>query len=455
MSMAVAAVLAVAVSTAARQSPSGDASWSAAAPSGYTLIPSTAPSTLRALDAAGDLAALTALGPSTPVQLDAAAYDELKALEIRLASPGKECVSGPLRDLELSPGRTARGAEGVCGPGGRAYAVAVSSVGGRMFLASSEGRSAAAAEFLAGAAAVEVGAFFPILAKEPFAPLAPLPPRAHRTQYRILLFVLFAGFVAFIFVLRALPGLLARFFPDPVEPPGAPGSDYPVVARRVYGRLVFLFETEFETGARFTAVSDRKPSVMISWGSTLLAAYLVQSAAGADSLLRGQTLFASLLLLVAGNLYLRRSPRKLSLLDANAHPIVEVVENELSLADPAGVILLEGEPTPYSLRRRLADGVRHWEVLDQTGAAALAFVEDSARKARARRAFGHLWGALRTEYTLTAGGRVVGGLKRTWSVWNAFRLDMVPVPGLDTRFVAAAILFIERVDPDRWHPWFA
>ena len=322
-----------------------------------------------------------------------------------------------------------------------------------MFLVSAAGRASPAADLSASIAILKLEPLFQVLSREPLPPLSPLPPRAHQTQYRVLVLAAFAMFAAFVFLLRALPGLFARFFPRTAEPATSPGGDFPIFARRLYGRLSFRFEIEFETGARFLAVSDRKPSVMISWGSTLLTAFALQTAAGADSILRNQTLFASLLLLVAGNIYLRSTPRKLSLLDVNDHPVITVVESELSLSDPRGDVFMDGEATPFSLRRRRAEGRRHWELLDTAGTAVLTFIEDSPSKARTRRVFGHLWGALRTEYELTSAGRVVGGLKRNWSGWNALRLDMVPLAGLDPRIVAAAAIFIERVDPDRWHPW--
>ncbi len=453
MTTALAAALAVTLSTAARFSPPGDASWSAALPGGYALSAATEPASLRLADSGGNTLRLTALGPTSPLLLDAAAYDELKVLETRLSAPGRDCASTPLHDVDLGHGRAARSAEGACGAGGVAYAVVASSVDGRMFLASAEGRAAPAAELMGSVAIVQLEPLFRVFTREPLPPLSPLPPRAHRTQYRALMLGGFAAFMAFVFFLRALPGLFARFFPPAEEPAASPGGAFPIFARRLYGRLPFRFEVEFETGDRFIAVSDRKPSVMISWGSTFLTAYALQTAADADSVLRGQTLFASVLLLAAGNIYLRITPRKLNLLDSNDHPVITIVEPELSLSEPRGEIFLDGEATPFSLRRRRAEGRRLWELLDAAGTAVLTFVEDSPSKAKTRRVFGHLWGALRTEYALTSGGRVVGGLKRTWSVWNALRLDMVPIAGLDPRIVAAAAMFIERVDPDRWHPW--
>lgn len=89
------------------------------------------------------------------------------------------------------------------------------------------------------------------------------------------------------------------------------------------------------------------------------------------------------------------------------------------------------------------------------GRVVLQLIEKVSLRSWVRPFVGHFWGFLRAEYALVRDGREVGALRRPRAVGNKLVLEMSAEQGLDHRVVLAAVLFIERVDPDRWHPWFA
>ncbi len=156
----------------------------------------------------------------------------------------------------------------------------------------------------------------------------------------------------------------------------------------------------------------------------------------------------------------------------------------------------------------------HFQILDREDKSLLEIEEEGRLKVVVRKIFGHMWGLLRTNYVLSLDGREVGRLRRERSLLNKFdghlnlpegtlfrapdqiRAQAAPSPRVcpachatadmdagfcdqcanplpaalsseisprgaaersvlgDRHLLMATLTYIDRVFPDRWHPWY-
>ncbi len=307
------------------------------------------------------------------------------------------------------------------------------------------------ASFAAGGAQPEPGA------------LPPVPKRSVGSS--LLLFLIVIALSAAALGYRALAGR-AQEVPE-VKP--VTGSPFPFRVERRYLSFPIVFDVKDAAGQQYSAVSYRVPALLLGTGVVLyfLITVLIQGMlfAGEDPRLlpTAEVMLIVNLLHLAGimvlvgfvlGLFFRK---KLKIYDSSGNLILDVCQKRLSFAslyflirDPAGNGLGKMKRVGFVFIRR------RWQLLDAGDKVLLDIREDSVAKAIARKLLGHLWGLLRTNYIISRENSETGEIKRDWSIWNRYTLKLAPVPqgpAPDPRLVMATALFIDIVDPDRWHPW--
>lgn len=246
-----------------------------------------------------------------------------------------------------------------------------------------------------------------------------------------------------------------------------PGSLFPFRVERRYFSFPIIFDIKDAAGQQYKAVSPRVPALLLGTGvvAYFLTNALVQLLAFAGVSVENIPSIA--LLAVVGILSLAKLliflgvilgmffRTKLKVYDASGNLVLDVCQKRLTFAslffiirDPAGNELGKMKRAGFVFIRR------HWQLLGAEDKVLLDIREDSVARAFARRLLGHLWGLLRTSYILSDDNGEIGELKRDWSIWNRYTLDVQGLNALpDPRLVMATSLFVDIIDPDRWHPW--
>ena len=292
---------------------------------------------------------------------------------------------------------------------------------------------------------------------------AELPALPQRNVGGSLLLVLIAvGLSAAALGYRAV----AKKDQETVETPPVPGSLFPLHIEKRYLSFNTVFDIKDAAGQEYKAVSPRVPTLMLGTGLVLyfLLKATVQGMvfSGVDletipmAVLRPISSLLSLsnLLIMVGAVLFVFFRKKMKLYDASGKLLLDVCQKRFSfgslyfmIRDAAGVEGARLKRVGFVLIRR------RWQLLDLEGNVLLDIQEDSAGRAIARKFFGHLWGLLRTNYVVSAGDAEIGAIKREWSVWNRYNLNMSPLTKVNPELALAAALFVDIADPDRWHPW--
>ncbi|MEI7481642.1 MAG: hypothetical protein WCK75_04750 [Elusimicrobiota bacterium] len=248
--------------------------------------------------------------------------------------------------------------------------------------------------------------------------------------------------------------------------PTAAGSLYPFHVERRYLSFPITFDIQNAAGQHYRAVSHRVPSLLLGTGlcGYFLMKVLVQAIvfSGVDP----QTIPAAVqrpilslisltnILILSGLALMMFFRKKLKIYDSSGGLVLNICQKRVSflslfffIRDSAGTELGTLKRVGLVLFRR------RWQLLDTEGRVLLEMCEDSFARAIARKLLGHLWGLLRTNYIISDATSAVGSLRREWSIWNRFDLSLVQAGNLDPRLVLATALFLDVVDPDRWHPW--
>lgn len=259
---------------------------------------------------------------------------------------------------------------------------------------------------------------------------------------------------------------LAKKDQEMAEAPPVPGSLFPLHIEKRYLAFNTVFDIKDAAGQEYRAVSPRIPTLLLGTGLIL---YFLLKASVQGILFFGvdlQTLplavlqpissllsLSNLLIMVGAVLFLFFR-KKMKLYDASGKLLLDVCQKVFSfgsqyfmIRDAAGVEGARLKRVGFVLIRR------RWQLLDLEGNVLLDIQEDSAARAIARKFFGHLWGLLRTNYVVSAGGAEIGAIKREWSIWNRYNLGLAPDTKLNPELALAAALFVDIADPDRWHPW--
>lgn len=454
MNATVSIAVSILVSTGPARLSSGDGALEISIPPGYSPRQSVPAGSgdFELSDSSGNSLSLRRQPPEADrLSLEAAAYDRVKELELQLAA-GQECAAGPLRDFPLRRGGAVRGLEGRCGAGPqtREYGVLISTGMGLPLLGSVSGPLAPLLEILEGARASLVPSELSPPGPPAKGPLAPLPPRPFHGKFALVLLAVLAAVQGAALAARALG--LSRKAPPP---PTAPASTlFPVRIERIHLQSQVVFKAAGANGEEWSAVSDRKASAVIACGMWLLLLAALQASFQADRGAIFETLVLSALTLGMGAFVQKSNPRALTLVDGDGNALFQVVEDGYSPLDPRATAIDKEGWQLFRLRRRRAGRLRRWQVLDGIQETVLLEVEEkTSYKTWLRPWTGHLWGLLRADYRLLAEGREVGSLDHEPTMGNRARLSADTLGALDPRHLLAAILFIERVDPDRWHPW--
>lgn len=294
---------------------------------------------------------------------------------------------------------------------------------------------------------------------------ADLPPLPKRNVGGALSMVLIAGLLS-----AAALGYRA-FAAKAPEAPGTkplPGAAFPYRVEKRYLSFPLTFDIQDASGQQYKAVSHRVPALMLSSGlvTYFLLKALVQllvftgtdlNSVPESALLAIVRLLSLANLLIFGGIVLGLFFRKkLKLYDPSGSLLLDVREKRMTFASQYFIIRdAAGNELGKMKRVGLVLLRRRWQLLGAEDKVLLDIREDSAAKAFARKLLGHLWGVLRTSYILSdENGAEIGELKRDWSIWNRYTLDVQGLNSLpDPRLVMATSLFVDIVDPDRWYPW--
>jgi len=307
----------------------------------------------------------------------------------------------------------------------------------------------AAAAFAAGGARPESG------------DLPPLPKRNVGGALSLVLIAIVLSAAALGY--RAFAGKA----PAAPEVQSAAGSVFPFRVERRYFSFPIVFDVRDASGQQYRAVSYRVPALMLGTGVVVyfLLKALVQLLvfAGVDLnnlpeialLMILRLLSLANIMMLAGIVLTMFFRKKLKIYDSSGNLILYVCQKRLSFAslyflirDPAGNELGKMKRVGFVFIRR------RWQLLGAEDKVLLDIREDSTAKAFARRLLGHLWGLLRTNYIISDENSVIGEIKRDWSIWNRYTLDVQGLSSVqDPRLVLATSLFVDIIDPDRWHPW--
>ncbi|OGR75958.1 MAG: hypothetical protein A2X32_10205 [Elusimicrobia bacterium GWC2_64_44] len=259
---------------------------------------------------------------------------------------------------------------------------------------------------------------------------------------------------------------LAKREQEAAEELPAAGSVFPFHIEKRYLSFNTVFDIRDSAGKEYRAVSPRVPTLLLGAGLFLyfLLKALVQGMLYAGVNLDtvpmavlgpiSALLSLSNLLITVGAVLFLFFRKKMKLYDPDGNLLLDVCQKRVSFGsqyfmvrDAAGVEGARLKRVGFVLIRR------RWQLLDLQGNVLLDIREDSSGKAIARKFLGHLWGLLRTNYVVSAGEAEIGGIRREWSVWNRYNLRMTPPAGLNPELALTAALFVDIVDPDRWHPW--
>lgn len=306
------------------------------------------------------------------------------------------------------------------------------------------------ASFAAGAAA----------GREP-ADLPPLPKRNVGGSLSLVMIAIVLSAVSLGY--RALAGKT----PEGPEAKPAPGSLFPFRVEKRYLSFPLVFDIKDAAGQQYKGVSYRVPALLLSSGLVIyfllkaLVQFMVFTGVDQNNVptaalmaivsLISLASFMIFLGIVLG-LFFRT---KLKVYDSSGNLVLDVCQKRFTFAslyffirDPAGNELGKMKRVGFVFIRR------RWQLLGPGDKVLLDIREDSLAKAFARRLLGHLWGLLRTNYILSDDNGEIGGLKRDWSIWNRYTLDVQGLNSLpDPRLVMATSLFVDIIDPDRWYPW--
>ncbi|MEI7529291.1 MAG: hypothetical protein WCK76_10140 [Elusimicrobiota bacterium] len=306
------------------------------------------------------------------------------------------------------------------------------------------------------------GAAFAAGGARPESPdLPPLPKRD--VGGALWLFLIAAALSAAALGYRAL----ARKAPEVPEANPVPGSLFPFRVERRYFSFPIIFDVKDAAGQQYKAVSYRVPALVLGTGVVLyfllkaLVQLLVFTGVDIKSVPESAVMAIVGLLslaniLIFGGVVLSvLFPQKLKVYDPSGGLIFDVRRKRLNfgslyflIRDAAGNGLGKMRRVGFVFIRR------RWQLLDAEDKVLLDIQEDSAAKAIARKLCGHLWGLLRTNYRISDGNTEIGELKRDFSIWNRYSVAVQGLSsGPDPRLVMATSLFIDVIDPDRWHPW--
>jgi hypothetical protein len=287
--------------------------------------------------------------------------------------------------------------------------------------------------------------------------LPPLPTRSQDSGALVLAAFVLLAIVGFVFQATASKDIGEL-------PASSPEWMFPLSVQTDPFSLSVVFEVNDNRGAGWKAEGNR-PTLGIFAGIALFASwfligFLLRMAGGPGVSMPGWwgaittlCVFGSAGLVVIGFAASLLIPRTLELYQGEEKILIlrqrwfsfPGLDFDVTLADGRRVLSLH--------RKRFTSIRRRWQVLDLAGNVGLEIVEDSLPKALLRKMVGHVWGLLRTNYNLTAGGRGVGFLRRRISIRNRFHVWLDPSTGIDPRLATAAVLCVDLIDVDRWYPW--
>ena len=406
---------------------------------------------------------VSADGVTTPEHLDQKVEERANTLLRAVLS--KDGVSCPAASVgqEVSARAAVRGSEGRCSNGAM-FGVLASNVSGRMVLVSWLATRAPALATIVSARLARPGGdggirgavASPTELEAPVRPatdLAPLPERGGRgwLEAATLALLVAAGGLA----ARAVLGRRADIKLTPL----APGSGFPLRAEQKRLSEPVVYHAHDADGAAFVAESSRWAAILFGTGAgfdigskilrQLFEMLGVESGAMSISIVEHIGIY-----MILAGILAAAARRRMKLNDAQGRPIFEITGDFFNWPASQRFRAYKDGAEVFRVRRRRWTILRRkWELLDLQGNVLLEFVEDSRPKSLARKMLGHLWGLLRTNYVLRADGQEIGFVRREWSIWNRFEIDMRPRAELDRRVVLAAVLLMDRIDPDRWHPW--
>lgn len=294
------------------------------------------------------------------------------------------------------------------------------------------------------------------------ADLPPLPKRNVGGALYLLIIVIVVSAAALGY--RALAGKA----PDSPDVKPLPGSLFPFRVERRYFSFPIVFDVKDAAGQQYRAVSSRVPALLLGSGVVLyfllkalvqllvFAGVAVESVPDLVLLVIVRLLSLSNLMIFVGAVLTMFFRKKLKVYDPSGNLLLDVCEKRMSMFSQYFLIRdHDGKDLGKMKRAGFVLIRRRWQLLDNEDKVLLDIQEDSAGKAIARKFLGHLWGLLRTNYRISDGNSEIGELKRDFSIWNRYKLELAPGVNAapDPHLVMATSLFIDIVDPDRWHPW--
>lgn len=248
-----------------------------------------------------------------------------------------------------------------------------------------------------------------------------------------------------------------------------PRSVYPVRGNRFYGSPDLFFRFYDNQGANYIATTPRWDGIFTGIGCLaalfffLLKALLVFIITGGyvnfhpvviNTLLSLCSLFSvfGLLIFGAGILTSLLFASKFYFYNDKGGLVFRCVQQGIALLKEEYAVANKKNAVLFRLSRDRFRLTRRWTVC--SGDEIIAIIKErSLPKVLLRKCIGHLFGFLRTEYTVDGRVESKGTIKYEKDIFTNLSCEIDKPEAIDSRFLIIACAVISMRDRDKWYPW--
>lgn len=287
----------------------------------------------------------------------------------------------------------------------------------------------------------------------------------HAFDALIVLVFLFAGLQL---AARTVRLFVRRQKPDA---PANPNSLYPIRFTRLYGTPSLIFRAKDNQGNVLTSLAARWDSLFLFTGLTIVGlTFLTLAAAGlcenARLLPLGaftyNTLYSAcslaiplgLLIFFCGVVWSQLVLREITLFDRKGQKAAVILQKGFGLTRERYEIYFARSKDVLTATRKRFSMRRCWKLFDREGHLLAEITETSAVRSVLRKLCGHLWGFLRTDYSIAGQMDSCGLIQNAHASFNRFTCTLDKPQALNARDMLAVTLLINIRDRDKWYPWF-
>lgn len=285
-------------------------------------------------------------------------------------------------------------------------------------------------------------------------------------------FDVLVGLIILFALIQLVTGLIQLIKPARFDFSNAnPNSLYPIQFVRLYGTPSLIFRAKDNQGNVLISLSSRWDSLLLLLGiltvvSTLIALaitgfiqnnhLLPLSAFAYNTLYAAYSLFIPIgfVFVACGIIWSQLVLREIALFNHKGNKVAIVLQKGFGLFQERYEIYFARSKEVVLATRKRFSWRRNWHMYTREGQLLAELTEISAFKAALRKLFGHCWGILRTDYTISGQMDCSGTLQNAHTALDRFTCLLDKPQALNARDLLVVSLLINIRDRDKWYPWF-